>query len=350
VHTRPVLLGPVSFLLLGKAVTPGLDRLSLLPALLPVYVDLLMQLRLAGADWVQMDEPCLVLDLDAAARAAYVECYAHLRASCPLKLLLATYFGALGDNLDTALALPVDGLHIDLVRAPGQLEEILLRIPVSMALSLGLVDGRNVWRTDLSAALEVVEAAARRLGSERVMVAPSCSLLFSPHDLDLETDLDPQVRPWLAFARQKLDEIAVLAAAANGGREAVAAALAENAAARRSRDCSSRTHAPQVRARLAALTPEMARRSSAAEPRREAQRARLGLPLFPTPTIGSFPQTRRCAGRGARLAGTMSAELYVAFVATEIEATIRFQRRWAWMCWCTARPSAPTWSSILPGN
>jgi 5-methyltetrahydropteroyltriglutamate--homocysteine methyltransferase len=326
IHTRPVLLGPVSFLLLGKAVTPGLEPLSLLPQLLPVYVEMLKRLRLAGVDWVQMDEPCLMLDLDEAARAAYAACYAELAAGATVKILLATYFGALGDNLPTALALPVDGLHLDLVRGSGQLDDVLCALPPRMALSLGLVDGRNVWCTDLAAALGLAERAVGALGSDRVLVGPSCSLLYCPHDLDLETELDPEVRPWLAFARQKLDEIAALASGAARGREAIHEALEAASAARHARDCSSRTHSTQVRARLAALTPDMAQRSTPAAIRRQQQQARLNLPVLPTTTIGSFPQTTTIRqARASYVRGTMSEDLYNAFLATEIETVIRAQ-------------------------
>jgi 5-methyltetrahydropteroyltriglutamate--homocysteine methyltransferase len=285
IHTRPVLLGPVSFLLLGKAVTPGLEPLSLLPQLLPVYVEMLKRLRLAGVDWVQMDEPCLMLDLDEAARAAYAACYAELAAGATVKILLATYFGALGDNLPTALAVPVDGLHLDLGRGSGQLDDVLCALPPRMALSLGLVDGRNVWCTDLAAALGLAERAVGALGSDRVLVGPSCSLLYCPHDLDLETELDPEVRPWLP-SPAKLDEIAALASGAARGREAIHEALeAASAPAMRATVRHAPTDAgPRPPGRP---SPDMAHAAPGAI-RRQQQQARLNLTgCLPPPSATS---------------------------------------------------------------
>ena len=214
-HTRPVLLGPVTFLTLakGKDVAP----LSLLDAVLPVYEAVLARLADAGADWVQIDEPCLVLDLDDAQRAALKTAYARLAARGP-KLMLATYFGALGDNLALATDLPVQGLHIDLVRAPEQLDAVWQRVRPEVLLSLGVIDGRNIWRADLDALIEQIAPIA----AERdLVIAPSCSLLHTPVDLELETGLDPEVKEWLAFAVQKIGELAVLAKALDQGPASV---------------------------------------------------------------------------------------------------------------------------------
>ena len=207
-QTRPVLVGPVTFLKLAKCKDAGFNTLSLLERLLPVYIEILRELAKAGAEWVQIDEPCLVLDLDIIAQQALHYAYAEIAKAVPeLKIMLATYFGGLGANRDTALALPVAGLHLDLVRAPEQLDD-LAAFPKDRVLSLGIIDGRNIWRADLSRLLDRLEPVVARLGSDRVQLAPSCSLLHVPIDLALETDLDPDVKRWLAFSVQKMEELA----------------------------------------------------------------------------------------------------------------------------------------------
>jgi 5-methyltetrahydropteroyltriglutamate--homocysteine methyltransferase len=329
VRTRPVLLGPVSFLLLGKMKDgSGASPLSLLPRLLPVYEDVLRRLAKAGATWVQVDEPCLALDLDPAARSACAEAFGALAPAAPgLQILVATYFGDLRDNLDLALSLPVAALHLDLVRgAPAELDAALARAPKSLVLSLGVVDGRNVWRTDLDRALTLVEKAVQALGKERVFVAPSCSLLHSPVDLDLETRLDPEMRSWFAFSRQKLLEVAALARAAGEGRDAAKKELEASAKAAKSRAGSPRIHDPAVKARVAASGEEMLRRRSPFAARRKVQGDRLGLPPFPTTTIGSFPQTADVrAARAEFRRGKRSPEEYEKFLRSEVERCVRFQ-------------------------
>ncbi|BAS27809.1 5-methyltetrahydropteroyltriglutamate--homocysteine methyltransferase [Limnochorda pilosa] len=328
--TRPVLIGPVSLLLLGKARGGAFDRLSLLDTLLPVYQQLLAELREAGAAWVQVDEPFLALDPppEGSLHDAYRRAYAALReAAGNLKLLVATYFEGLRENLETALALPVNGLHLDLVRAPEQLDQVLAHgVPEGLTLSLGVVDGRNVWRTDLAAALEPMERARKALGSHRLQVAPSCSLLHVPVDLSLETALDPELKGWLAFARQKLDEVAVLARALNEGRDAVRTALEASRSQVEARRSSARRENPQVQARLVSLTSEQARRRSPHTERRSAQQARLGLPPFPTTTIGSFPQTGGIRRLRARLRrGELDEAAYETAIKAEIERVVRLQ-------------------------
>jgi len=217
IETRPVVLGPVSFVLLGKPTNSSVTRPVVLKQILPIYKELLAKLAAEGAGWVQIDEPCLCLDLDETAVAMYREAYAELAAEAELpRFLLATYFGALGANLDLALALGTAGLHIDLVRAPEQLDAVLDKLPAETLLSLGLIDGRNVWRANLTRAVDQLEKAVQKLGTERVQVAPSCSLLHTPFDLAEETALDAEVLSWMAFARQKLDEVALLARAVEG--------------------------------------------------------------------------------------------------------------------------------------
>src|SRR6266487_870140 len=221
-HTKPVLIGPVTLLLLGKTRGEGaarFDRIELLEALLPVYGDVLARLAAAGATWVQLDEPCLALDRSDAERDAYRRAYKVLASRAgKLRLLVATYFAGLDDNLSTALALPVQGLHVDLVRAPHQLDALLAHWPKGRVLSAGVIDGRNVWRADLAKQAALLERAAAKVGTDRLWVAPSCSLLHAPLDLDLETKLDPELKSWLAFAKQKLQEVVALA---QGDRAAV---------------------------------------------------------------------------------------------------------------------------------
>jgi len=327
ISARPVLVGPVSFLLLGKAKDQELAPLDLLPGLIPVYEELLRKLAAAGAEWVQIDEPCLVLDVDDRVLSALETTYARLHAIAPtLKLLLATYFGPLGAALPRVLNLPVQAVHLDLVRGPDQLDLALAAVPDRVSLSLGLVDGRNVWKTDLSEALDRAERAAQKLGRERVLIAPSCSLLHSPIDLDDELALDPEVRGWLAFAKQKLGEIALLARAVRDGRAAVADELATNAAALERRRSSPRTHDKAVRAKLAAVTPTMLERTHPYPQRREAQRGRTPLPAFPTTTIGSFPQTDDVRkARAAHKAGTLPGAEYEAFLKEQTAQAIRWQ-------------------------
>lgn len=326
IHTRPVILGPVTFLKLAKPQEDGFDPLVHLPKLLPVYEEVLRRLKDAGADWVQIDEPALALDLVPNERDALKFACTKLAAAAPgLKLMLATYFGELGDNLETALSLPVAGLHLDLVRAPQQLDAVLSTARKDLVLSLGVIDGRNIWRANLPAILERLEkaAAVREAGIE---VAPSCSLLHVPIDLDLETALDANVKSWLAFAAQKVDELSVLARALNDGRGAVAAELAASAEAIAARAASAKVHDPAVAGRVAAVTPDMTRRKSPFGQRADLQRAKLGLPAFPTTTIGSFPQTAEVRkARAANAKGAMSAADYEAFLQRETADAIRWQ-------------------------
>jgi 5-methyltetrahydropteroyltriglutamate--homocysteine methyltransferase len=351
-RTRPVLLGPVSFLLLGKSKSPGFSPLLLLDRLLPVYEQLLGRLAEAGAEWVQIDEPVLALDLPSETRAALESAYRRLAAvrpahtpagsspqplnpsspqslnpSSPHPLIcLATYFGDLGQNLPLAMRLPVAAVHLDLVRAPGQLARALELASDGIGLSLGLVDGRNIWRSDLDRAVELAEEAARKIGPDRILVGPSCSLLHSPIDLEAEDGLDVELRSWLAFARQKLAEIVVVVRAVNEGRSAVAGQLAAAREARRQRDRSARIHRGAVHSRLAAVDQDMLRRRRPYAERATAQRSALRLPLLPTTTIGSFPQTPEVRrARAALKTGDWSAGQYETFCRAEIARTVRFQ-------------------------
>ncbi len=324
--TRPVILGPVSFLLLAKSRGGSRAPLAWLDRVLPVYERILAQLHEAGADWVQIDEPCLVLDLDEAERAAYGEAYQRLGNS-NVRVCLATYFGGLGENLATALDLPVAALHLDLVRAPEQLEAALDRVPERLVLSLGVLDGRNVWRTDLDAALDKLSLAASRLGPDRLMVAPSCSLLHVPVDLDGEEELDDELRGWLAFGKQKLHEVSILVRALREGREAVESELAESRRRVKGRHTSPRIHVPAVAAREQAVRAEMLERAPFAD-RSVKQADALALPLLPTTTIGSFPQTKELRrARAAFRSGSLSRPDYDATIRGLIQDAIHFQEK-----------------------
>jgi len=326
-QTRPVLVGPVTFLKLGKSKDASLNPLSLLDGLLLVYVDVLKRLAAEGAEWVQIDEPCLVLDLDDAARQALAKAYATIVREVPgIKVMLNTYFGALGDNLDTALALPVAGLHLDLIRAPEQLEAALKKAKPDLVLSLGVIDGRNVWRANLPSVLDRIEPVVAQRGKDKVEISPSCSLLHVPIDLDAETGLDADVRSWLAFSLQKMSELSVLGKALASGRASVAAELDASAAAAAARKTSPKVNNKAVAERLQAVTPGMANRKSAFAARAKAQREKFKLPAFPTTTIGSFPQTSEVRkARAAHTKGALSDADYNKFLREETERTVRWQ-------------------------
>jgi len=325
IETRPVLVGPVTWLSLAKSPDEGFEPLALLDAVLPVYAELLATLKATGAEWVQIDEPILALDLSEAQRAALRRAYEVLAPVAP-RLMLATYFGALLDNTALAAALPVAGLHIDLVRAPGQLEAVLAALTGDKVLSAGVIDGRNIWRADLDAAFALVRRAWDSVGPDRLEIAPASSLLHVPVDLDAETELDAELRQWLAFATQKLGEVAALTRAMQHGPAAAREAFAASAAARAAHRQSARIHRPAVAARAAA--PLALARRSPFSVRRAAQRARFGLPAFPTTTIGSFPQTGQVREqRAAFKHGRSEAAAYEAFLKAEIEAAVRLQER-----------------------
>ena len=323
VAAKPVVLGPLSYLRLGKS-RDGCDPLALLPRLLPVYTELLAQLSAHGAEWVQLDEPILVTELAPDWQAAFRHAYGTLAAG-PAKLLLATYFGKLLDNLPLACSLPVAGLHLDAVRARSEVERVLSLLPRERLLSLGVVDGRNVWKTDLAGVLDWLEPIQQQLG-DRLWLAPSCSLLHVPVDLDSETKLDPELRSWLAFAVQKLAEVQLLARALNEGRAAVAAELEANRGALASRRRSPRVHDPAVAAALTRAGATAVRRHSPYAARAQLQRARLHLPRFPTTTIGSFPQTAQIrAARRRHKQGELDDAGYREAMRAEIAYAIREQ-------------------------
>jgi 5-methyltetrahydropteroyltriglutamate--homocysteine methyltransferase len=323
VKTKPVIIGPVTYLWLGKAKDDS-DKLALLPRLLPIYAALLDKLAGQGVEWVQIDEPVLVTELDPQWQQAFVTAYDALKDSKP-KLLLATYFGQLQDNLALTCKLPVQGLHIDAINARTEVELLVRQLPADKVLSLGVVNGRNIWKTDLHATLEWLEPIQRAL-QDRLWIAPSCSLLHVPVDLNSEQKLDREIHSWLAFALQKLEELQILAKALNHGRPAVQEALVANHAAIEKRRTSSRVHNPAVKAALARIDARLGQRQGAYEQRAATQTALLKLPAYPTTTIGSFPQTAeiRQARSQFRL-GKLDEAAYKTLMQAEIARCVREQ-------------------------
>lgn len=327
IATRPVLLGPVSFLMLSRYLGKKGSSLDLLPKVLPVYAELLVAMGKAGVEWVQMDEPVLGLDLDATQRSAFGHAYQLLHEAAPaLKVALTTYFSGLGENLPTALTLPVAVVHLDVVSDPDQADEAIARAPQDLVLSLGIVDGRNVWRTDLAATLTRLEAAQKALGSERLQVGSSCSLLHLPVDLDLEPSIDTELRGWLAFAAQRLEEIATLTRGLNEGRAGIAEQLQESSRALEARASSTRVHDSAVRRRMAVHDNSQEQRISPYRDRQLEQTSHLALPQLPTTTIGSFPQTAEIRRlRSQHHKGGIDAAGYEAGMRAAIDEVIAFQ-------------------------
>lgn len=288
-NPKPVLVGPITYLLLGKA-KDKVKPLSLLPDLVAQYQQLLQNIARCGVEWVQIDEPALVTELSAEWQNAYHLAYQQLSDS-RVKILLTTYFGRLESNLTLASQLPVAGLHIDAVRGREEVDAVLANLPKDKVLSLGVIDGRNIWKTDLAAVLDWVEPIAAQL-QQRLWLAPSCSLLHVPVDLASESKLDAEIKNWLAFAVQKLDELSILGKALDKGRQAVSAELADNAQALQSRRQSQRVHNAKVQQAVAAISAQDLERQSSFSQRIGKQKAALDLPLYPTTTIGSFPQTQ----------------------------------------------------------
>ncbi len=328
IETVPVLLGPISFLLLGKirgGQPQEFNPLLLLPGLLSVYEVLLRDLAELGARWVQLDEPVLSTDLPDATLAFFGPAYSRLRAAAAsTRLMLASYFGDLGASLEPALHLPVDAIHIDAVRAPQEAEAVLEALPPGKALSLGIVDGRNIWRNDFARSLRLLERARRILGSDRLMVSPSCSLLHVPVSLKNESRLDEEIKSWLAFAEQKLEEVVALARLLDGNADT--GKLTENQAAIQRRCQSGRIHDSKVKARCEKAETAAAQRGSSYELRAKLQAAELNLPLLPSTTIGSFPQTGSVRGARARFKrGQLSLTQYEQFLEEEIRNCIREQ-------------------------
>lgn len=327
VSTRPVIIGPVSYLVLGKADADSkdLEPLSLLDKLLPVYAELLNKLVEAGAEWIQIDEPILVTDLSKDVQAAYKKAFEYLAEKAPkAKLLLTSYFGDVRPNLEAIKGLPVSGYHFDFVRAPEQLGEVAGLIGENQVLSVGVVDGRNIWKNDFAKSLKILEDAAAKVGGkDNLIVSTSSSLLHTPVDLDNEPKLDATIKDWFSFAKQKLAEVVVVAKAFSG--EDVKQELEANAKSVEARAKSEFTNDGAVQKRVAGITEKDHRRASPFEARDAAQKA-LNLPLFPTTTIGSFPQTPEIRRQRLKFTkGEISAQEYDAFIEEQIRDVIKFQ-------------------------
>ena len=326
---KPVIPGPLTWLWLakGEAYTQGAadaTKLELLSALLPVYQEVLARIKALGVEWVQIDEPILAVDLPVAWRDAFSGVYAALEQS-GLKLLLATYFDGLRDNVSVLKGLPVAGVHIDAVRAPEQVAAVRAHLSDAQVLSVGVINGRNIWRTDLDKAAAVLKPLKAELGSQ-LWLAPSCSLLHVPVDLEGEDGLDAELYSWLSFATQKLEELQWLRAIVDDNVDAkVEASIAAQRKALQTRATSPRTHNPNVAARVEKLATLQRDRAPFVE-RIAAQRARLKLPAFPTTTIGSFPQTQEIRKlRSEWRSGSLSDTAYEKEIRAEIERVIRFQ-------------------------
>ncbi|MDB5797124.1 MAG: 5-methyltetrahydropteroyltriglutamate--homocysteine S-methyltransferase [Paucimonas sp.] len=323
VKAKPVIIGPVTYLWLGKTKDDS-DRLALLERLLPAYAELLDTLAAAGAEWVQVDEPVLVTELDMDWTHAFNQAYHHLKV-CRVKILLATYFGTLQENLHLAANLPVAGLHIDAINAGSEVQSLIGLLPTHKVVSLGVINGRNIWKTDLNAVLDWLQPISESLG-ERLWLAPSCSLLHVPVDLNSEQKLDGEIKSWLAFARQKLDELRVLGAALNQGRAAVHAELVANHAACEARRNSPRVNNPAVKAIVARIGSALGKRQSPYPQRAVKQAALLKLPKYPTTTIGSFPQTAEIRlARSQFKAGKIDEAAYKLAMQAEIARSVREQ-------------------------
>jgi 5-methyltetrahydropteroyltriglutamate--homocysteine methyltransferase len=321
---KPVLVGPVTYLRLSKSHVAGFDRLTLLPKLVAGYSRVLRQLKARGIEWVQLDEPALCLDLEAQWLDAFATAYEALDTA-GLKILLATYFETAADHAPLVAKLPVHGVHIDLVRAPQQLDAWRAALPAQTVLSVGVVDGRNIWRADLRKIARSLAALQAERG-EHLWIAPSCSLLHTPVSLDAEHKLDDEIKSWLAFATEKLDEVKVIAQAVNAGEATVEAQLSSADAALAARRASSRVVNQLVQRSVATVTDGMAERKSGFTERNRRQRDVLNLPALPTTTIGSFPQTPAIRQtRAARKRGELSALEYLERIRAEIETAVRRQ-------------------------
>lgn len=323
---KPVLLGPLTYLWLGKCKGPMFDKLVLLDRLVSVYEQILAKLHQRGIEWIQIDEPILVLDLPRQWCTAFSSTYDRFNFS-GVKCLLASYFGCLGDNVEFTCQLPVDGLHIDLCRAPNQVHAVLENLPKQNVISLGIVDGRNIWRNDLNESLAVLEKI-QEIKGENIWVAGSCSLLHVPIDLNEEKNLDAEIKSWLSFAKQKVEEIAILTAALNRGREDVSDLLAENAVAIKKRAISRRIHNRAVKERVAQFNDSLAKRDNDYNQRALAQKNALNLPLLATTTIGSFPQTKAIRKiRREFKQGLIDNILYEEKMRQEIAEVIKIQEK-----------------------
>ncbi len=329
INTRPVIIGPVSFLLLGKSIDNS-NKLNLLPKLLPVYADLFLKLQEIGVEDVQIDEPFLATDISKDAINAYLQAYAYLKKHCgSLKLHLTTYFESLLDNTQLAFDLQTHFVHIDLVRDENQLDACLQAIQDNQVLSLGLVDGRNIWINNLEQSIEIAKKAIEVLGKNRVIIGSSCSLLHCPISLTNETDLDSEIKTWLAFAEEKLQEISIIAGAINNNlSEKQQQILQNNKIAIANRKISVKIHNQKVKQRVSEIDITFLNRKSNFATRSKLQQNHLNLPLLPTTTIGSFPQTKEVRENRANFkANKINQNQYNDFIKQQIANTIAWQEQ-----------------------
>lgn len=330
ITTKPVLIGPVSYLLLGKEKETGFEKIDLIKNLLPVYIEILSRLDALDVEYVQFDEPFLTLDLTEKDKKAYEYAYKELRKAFPrLKIVLATYFEGLGNNLALTASLPVNVLHVDLVRAEDQLTDVLASLKDDTILSLGLVDGRNIWKNDFEKSVSIINQVVEKRGLDKVWIAPSCSLIHSPVDLDNETNeknLSAEIKQWLAYAKQKIAEVATLKKLiTNESPASTLQKLEENKKAIANRKVSKIIHNPEVKARVLALKEQDSERLSPFSTRKIKQQE-LNLPIYATTTIGSFPQTAEVRSWRAKLKnGTFTVEEYDNLIAQETEKAVKWQ-------------------------
>jgi 5-methyltetrahydropteroyltriglutamate--homocysteine methyltransferase len=329
IKTRPVLIGPVTYLTLGKSKDAGFSKWRLLDSLLKCYVAILRELKALGAEWVQIDEPCLALDLEPEQKAAFKRCYQAFAKEAPgLSLMLTSYFGELGANLKLAESLPVAGLHVDGARAPEELSRAARVVSKKKVLSLGVIDGRNIWKSDLRKILGAVRPILKKRGADECVIAGSCSFLHVPLDLGLESGLDRELKGWLAFAREKLSELQTLKISLTEGERSVVLELRQNQADIRDRQKSKKIHKKEVARRLAAIKPRDLKRESSFKVRQALQHRNLGLPLFATTTIGSFPQTADVRQARARFKkNDLSAADYDRFLKEKTQDAINRQNQ-----------------------
>ena len=329
IKTRPIIIGPVSFLLLGKSIDDS-NKLNLLPKLLPVYADLFLKLQEIGVSDLQIDEPFLATDLSKDAINAYLQAYAYLKKHCgSLKLHLTTYFESLLDNTQLAFDLQTHVVHIDLVKDKNQLDACLQAIQDNQVLSLGLVDGRNIWINNLEQSIEIVKKAIEVLGKNRVIIGSSCSLLHCPISLTNETDLDSEIKSWLAFAEEKLQEISIITSAANNNlNEKQQQILQNNKIAIANRKISLKIHNQKVKQRASEIDTTLLNRKSNFATRSKLQQSHLNLPLLPTTTIGSFPQTKEVRENRANFkANKINQDQYNNFIKQQIANAIAWQEQ-----------------------
>lgn len=327
ITTKPVLIGPITYLLLGKEKEEGFNRINLLNNLLPAYIQMLKELETLGAEYVQIDEPFLNTDINDEIKAAYRSAFCQIRKSTNVKIILTTYFAGLNGNAGLAANLGADTLHIDLVRATNQLETVIKQMPSNLNLSLGLVDGRNIWKNDFRQSLTIINKAIEQLGEERILIGTSCSLLHSPINLNNETKLPQEIKRWLSFAEQKINEVVTLSKLIGTNISADAQnELQNNIADIDNRKTSELINNELVKQRTSQITPADSQRKSKFQQRVVLQHKKLNLPLYPTTTIGSFPQTTEVRSwRNKLKKGELSTEEYNKHIREEIERTIRIQ-------------------------